>query len=451
MHTRVAAYVRRSGFRSTSDSRTERLRRSAVWRSTVMTIALGAASSAQGGGILLYEAGQEDSALANAGSAARAQDPSVLMTNPAGISRLAGNQLYVGGQLIVGRIDFDPSGSTTTFGGDGGNAMVPTPSPSFFVSHQLDERSTVGLGLYGNLGLGLDYDNDWVGRYVVQETSILAASLQPTYAYRFNPRLSLGIGPRLVYGNFRTESAVNNNVLGMTGYDDGQMEYEDHDTAWGWNLGALYELNDFTRFGFAYTSKVDLDFDDRPDFRHIDNPILGTTIQRLAVDRVGLGLRIPETVTASVFHQISDAWAIMSSVGWQNWSEFGDVGVEFDSGVGETATKADRHYQDTWHVSVGAQRQIHRKLRWNMGIAYDSSAVKSSDRTLDNPMNEAWRLATGINYRWDDQLNLILNYTFIYLGDMDVDQTQRLSGQRVSGEYSNAYLNVIGGGVTWSF
>ncbi|WP_295037475.1 OmpP1/FadL family transporter [Salinicola sp.] len=412
---------------------------------------IGYSAVAEAGGILLYEVGQEDSGLANAGSAARAMDPSVMMTNPAGIARLPGNQLYVGGQLIVGRIDFDPDGNTSTYGGDGGNAMVPTPGPSLFVSHPMDERSTIGIGIYGNFGLGLDYDNDWVGRYVVQETSIVAASIQPTYAYRFNPKLSLGIGPRLVYGNFRTESAVNNNVAGATGYADGQMEYEDHDTAWGWNLGLLYEMDDFTRFGLAYTSKVDLDFDDRPDFRGLDNPVVDSAVQQIAVNRVGLGLRIPETITASIFHQISDEWAVMGSLGWQNWSEFGDVAVELDTGLSDASAEADRHYQDTWHVSFGAQRQIHRHLRWNMGIAYDSSAVKNGNRTLDNPMNEAWRLATGLNYRWDESLDLTLNYTFIYLGDMDVDQTKAISGQRVSGRYSSAYLNVIGGGVRWRF
>ncbi|WP_251977587.1 OmpP1/FadL family transporter [Salinicola avicenniae] len=403
-----------------------------------------------GGGILLYEAGQEDSGLANAGAAARAMDPSVLMTNPAGISRLPGNQLSVGGQLIVGRVDFDSDSATTT-GGGGGNALVPTPGPSLFLSHRLDERATIGLGLYGNFGLGLDYDNDWAGRYVVQETSIVAASLQPTFAYRLTPALSVGIGPRLVYGNFRTESAVDNNIAGASGYADGQMEYEDDDTAWGWNLGALYELDDFTRFGIAYTSKVDLDFDDRPDFRGLNNPVLENAVQQLAVDRLGLGLRIPETVTASVFHQISDEWAVMGSLGWQNWSEFGDVAVELDAAPGSASAKADRHYQDTWHISLGAQRQIHHDLRWNLGIAYDSAAVKSADRTLDNPMNEAWRFATGINYAWAADWDLTLNYTLVYLGDMDVDQTQGLSGKRVSGTYDDAYLHVLGGGVRWRF
>lgn len=36
-------------------------------------------------------------------------------------------------------------------------------------------------------------------------------------------------------------------------------------TAWafGWNLGAVYEVNERNRFGLAYHSKIDIDFKDR--------------------------------------------------------------------------------------------------------------------------------------------------------------------------------------------
>ena len=50
-------------------------------------------NAAWAGGILIYEAGQEGNGLANAGSAALATDPSVLMSNPAGITRLKGTQI----------------------------------------------------------------------------------------------------------------------------------------------------------------------------------------------------------------------------------------------------------------------------------------------------------------------------------------------------------------------
>ena len=44
-----------------------------------------AASSAHASALYFYEAGTEDTALAGAGQAARAQDASTIMTNPAGM------------------------------------------------------------------------------------------------------------------------------------------------------------------------------------------------------------------------------------------------------------------------------------------------------------------------------------------------------------------------------
>lgn len=100
---------------------------------------------------------------------------------------------------------------------------------------------------------------------------------------------------------------------------------------------------------------------------------------------------------------------------------------------------------------MGAQNQLSSKLRWNIGLAYDSSAVDDQDRTVDNPMNETWRLATGFNYALKEDLDVHMSYTLIWLGDMEVQQTKTRSGGTVSGEYSNAALHVIGGGLVWRF
>ena len=54
------------------------------------------------GGLFLTEFGTEDVALAGAGWAARAQDASTLFKNPAGMSRLQGNQFQGGLQAMIG-------------------------------------------------------------------------------------------------------------------------------------------------------------------------------------------------------------------------------------------------------------------------------------------------------------------------------------------------------------
>jgi long-subunit fatty acid transport protein len=59
-----------------------------------------ACKTAGAGGISLYEVGTADVGLASAGYSARAQDASTVFTNPAGITRLAGDQFTLGAQVL---------------------------------------------------------------------------------------------------------------------------------------------------------------------------------------------------------------------------------------------------------------------------------------------------------------------------------------------------------------
>ena len=408
-----------------------------------------ASEPAHAGGILIYEAGQEGAGLANAGAAVLATDPSIMMNNPAGISQLKGTQVNANAQVILGAMTFSRDGGNTTAGGNGGNPLEYLPSTSLFISHELNEKASIGFGVYGNFGLTADYDDDWAGRYFSQEATLLGLSFQPTFAYKITDDLSVGIGPRFVYGYFRTEVAVNNSPFDLLDLPDGQLRYKDEDWGTGVNVGVLYRLNERTQLGLAYTSKVKFEFSDAPELKHISNPVLNVALQGL--NKLDLDMNIPQTATASLSYDLSPQWKLLGSVGWQDWSDFGKIGVEVDTDASGTSSSADRHYKDTWHVSVGAQNQINKRLRWNMGLGYDSSAVDDADRTVDLPMGDTWRLATGLNYALEENLDFHLAYTLVWMGDMPIEQTKRASGQTVSGEYRNAALHILGGGMVWRF
>ncbi|MFJ4445754.1 OmpP1/FadL family transporter [Pseudomonas sp. NPDC089422] len=415
---------------------------------------LGAVCSgnAWAGGIFIYEAGQEGNGLANAGAAALATDPSVLMSNPAGITQLAGTQISANAQVILGDIRFSRGSANPFDGNEGGNALQYLPGASLFISHQIDDRAAVGFGMYGNFGLALNYDDDWAGRYFTQEAAVIGVSLQPTLAYKFTDDLSFGIGPRIMYGYYRTEMAINNNLLGLADRPDGQLEYKDTDVGVGVNLGVHYRVSPATQVGLAYTSKVKLQFEDKPHLRNVSNPLLNTALRRLDVDSLALDMNVPQTVLLSIAHDLDPQWKLLASLGWQDWSEFGDIAVEVDTDpAGNVSRSVDRKYKDTWHASVGAQYQATPRLRWSAGVGYDSSAVDDSDRTVDNPMGDAWRLAAGVNYQLHDGLDVHMAYTLVWLGDMDVDQTKARSGDTLSGTYRNAALHILGGGATWRF
>ena len=65
-----------------------------------------------------------------------------------------------------------------------------------FYTRSLSEDWKLGASLIALSGAVLDYDDDWVGRYECQETSILIATLTPSIAYRIDEQW-------LVQGGYR--------------------------------------------------------------------------------------------------------------------------------------------------------------------------------------------------------------------------------------------------------
>jgi long-chain fatty acid transport protein len=399
------------------------------------------------GGLMLYEIGTDNTGLANAGAAARAQGPSTIASNPAGMSYLPGTQITAGLQVLYGDLSFDRDSNTNVPGSGSGNALDPIPGGSFFVTHQLDDHWSVGFGQYGDFGLAENYDNNWSGRYFAQNASVLGVSMVPSVAYRFNDQWSVGIGVKAMYGMLKADTAIDRSPFGLTDRSDGQFKYRDNDWGFGANVGVIYAPQPGTRLGLTYTSKVDLNFEDKLDVKG-DGPLL----RRLDNANTQLDMTVPQTVTLSLFQQLDRQWALLASVNWQDWSQFGQVGVQVDTTANNAqSTTIDANYKDTWHLSLGAQYQATQQLLWNVGVAYDSSAVSDSNRTVTVPMAESWRLATGATYALNKDTDINVSWALVWLGDMPVDQTKSLSGDRISGQFDSAWIQAVTGNMTWRF
>jgi len=414
-----------------------------VWAAVLMAVP----TMVQGAGVELYELATPDVGLASAGYAARAQDASTLFKNPAGMSRLQGAQFQGGLQLTYGNARFSPNQDTSPSLGseDGGNAIGAIPALSGFYVHPLGERVRVGFGTFSYFGLAQKYDSDWVGRYFIQEGALVGVSLMPSLSVQVNEWLSVGAGLNAMAGYFKTQVAVNNLEPAL---GDGQLEVQD--TAWGFgaNVGLLVEPRQGTRFGLTYLSAVDLDFSDRPSFQNL-GPGLGAVLGNPRT--LDVGMTVPQGVMFGVFQEVSEKWAVMLDVGWQNWNRFGKVDVGVQSSASSDLT-VDANYQDTWHVAVGAQYRLSEKWRFSGGFAYDSSAVSDENRSVTTPMGEAYRFGVGAEWQLNQAINLGASYEFLWAGDMAVDQGSEPSLRgRVAGSYENSWFSFMAIHMTWKF
>jgi long-chain fatty acid transport protein len=351
-----------------------------------------ACNSASAGGISLYEVGTPDVGLAAAGYAARAQDAATVLTNPAGMVRLDGNQIMVGAQLLHADLRFSiEPGTTPALGtGDGGNPVGWFPGGGLFYSHSLSPDLKLGLAVTGNFGSAVEYEPGWVGRYRAQEGTLLGVSMLPSIATRVDENLSLGASLNVMYGKLDNKVAVNN-IIGT----DGSLSLEDTTWSVGLNLGLLYEVDRGTRIGITYNSPVKLDFNAQPQWNGLGPGIQALLASRGLLDaRTDLDITVPQGVMASLYHEIAPRWAVLGSVGWQQWSEFGEVEVGIDSNNPVGLTTA-LNFKDTWHLSGGAQYKWSDSWLLNAGIAYDSGFQSNGSIALALPANAVWRFGIG--------------------------------------------------------
>ncbi|MGC0925083.1 outer membrane protein transport protein [Pantoea agglomerans] len=336
-------------------------------------------ASSQASGLYLYEIGTEDTGLASAGQAARAQDASTLVTNPAGLTRLPDRMLTGGLQALYGDTPYTLDDNAALSGESPGNTIGWFPGASIFYHQRLNESVSAGIGLFGNYGLGLDFGN-WAGERLIKKSTLVGLTLSPAVAWQINDRLSWGMGVGINYG-----------FLSLTRNVDGQDEKaSDHDWALNFRTGLLFDVTEATRIGLAYTSKTEYHFniDATARFPQLDNTEFTLPLSSQ--------INTPAQLMLSVVHDLNNRWSVMGDLGWQDWSVYGGNQIYV---AGQQVERTSR-LRDSWHTALGLQFRPDERWRLNAGIAYDSSFYKNQDDTaMTMPSGDAWRFGTGAQYQ----------------------------------------------------
>lgn len=382
-------------------------------KSTLFSLVAFLSPATQASALYFYEIGTEDTALAGAGQAARAQDASTIVTNPAGMTQLPDHMFTGGLQAMDGDISYrldDDSGSKNP-----GDIMRFFPNASAFYTQKLNDSLYAGLGLYGNYGLGIDFGN-WAGDRIIKKSTMVAMTLSPSLAYKLSERVSVGGSVNVNYG-----------FLSLTRNVDNEDEKQnDHDWALSYRLGLLMELTDKTRAGIAWTSKTDYDFNIDAKARFPNLPNVEYEIP------VSAQVRAPQQIMLSLVHDFNKTWSIMGDLGWQDWSQFGSPQV---SVAGQDANRKNR-LKDSWHTALGLQYRPTELWRINAGFAFDSTVYKTqNDVALSLPTGDEWRFATGAQYQITPQSNI--GFAVSYL-NMQSSRVQ--SPEQFKGSYNNPYL-----------
>ena len=349
-------------------------------------------------------------------------------TNPAGMTGLKEDSILGGIMLLVPKLEFESSVATAG-GDDGGNAGDVAAIPSFFYTKVLSERARFGFSVVAPMGGGVDFGDNFVGRYAVQKIELQAIALTPSFAYKVNERLSLGAGISVVNTKLTEELAINSLAPG-----DGKAKFEDlDDVGFQGVLGLTYQLTDQTLLGVVYRSEADTDLEGTLKVENLAIPVPDRSI-KLAWDN-------PQWLEIGVRHKLKDKQTLFFNLGWQEWSAFSQNTLSVTS-TGNSQV-LDREWDDTWHAGVAFAQKLGAESVYSLGISYESSPVKDDKRTLDFAVDELWKLSGSYLWKGKNKFDYAVGATLYLVGDASIDQTAQ--GVRVVGEFDKNMFLFLGG------
>lgn len=358
------------------------------------------AAPAAAGGLYISEFATPSMGTADAGSQAWADNASAALHNPASMTRLDNHEVLAGVGAGITQVEFDQDRAEIQ-GDNGGNAGSIAPLATVSGVYRINDRWRAGISAGGITGAALDYNRNWVGRFQVTDVSLAVAGITPSVAYKVTDWLSLGAGVSLVYG--RLSQTIRPSAEG----GDGRIKIDDaDDTDTTYNLSALVELSERTRFGIVYNSETDLNLSGDVDVQPAD---LDSSI--------GLDFKFPQWVKAGVYHDLSDQLAILASVRWEDWSSFDEIPVSVDRGNGAIPA----NWRDTYGASLGLHYRPTDRLLLQTGIGYDTSPVSDANRRAELPIDRQYRLALGFQYDWSEKMTVGGSAVYADLGDADID------------------------------
>lgn len=405
-------------------------------------------ASLEAGGVILYEISLADMRLASAGWSSRANDPSTAFTNPAGMTRFCRPTVEFGAQTIMAHTHFKADQRTTVPGSNGhGNLWLP--AGSFYAIYPWSDSVTLGFASCGYFGSDLVYNKRWVGRYFVQKTLLEGLSAVPTIAIKLNEQWSIGAGVNVMYSFFRQRSAVRDLIDSRP---DGFVMVRDYKFGVGGLVGLLWQPNCNTRLGIQYLSTVKLRLRATPHFSDI-GPRLEAALKLGGVigSKLNLGVRVPQSWIASIYHRFPQNFALMLDMGWQEWKHFQKLIFQLSDTNLNSITVTPK-YSNCWHWAVGAEWYYTPCMTFSAGAAYDTSIVKSKNRTFNLPVGKQWRFGTGMHWMRNEWITMDLSTVLLWQGNFKAAQGR--GGPflgTVSGKFKGMFIYFVSANITLSF
>ncbi len=356
---------------------------------------------------------------------ARPEDPSTVLSNPAGLVDLEGIQTATGLQGLNWKI-YHRNQVTGDHNENNGKLIL---LPSFYASAKpkeiLNDRLAFGVGVNSPFGLTSSFPSVGVAHYTGYKNSLRMIGTTMAGAVRVTDWLNLGGGAinYWMYDYGQTFNYPNAGITGVAGAPDGRAFTETSGHGWGWNFGAIVKPLPNHKLAMSYRSKADIKVNGRVV---INDLVLGTAQGYDTAPHFESGAHsdvpLPWNLTLAYAYEPTKKWAVETDFGITGWDVFADQNFTFDrpNATLNALGTIPRNYSNTFSYHLGGHYQLNDRFDVLGGFAFYQAA--SPKRHVDNFLPDANRFiwTTGTTYKISDRASLDFSYLFMLFASRNI-------------------------------
>lgn len=460
-------------------------------KTSTLVVALALAQQAAATGYHFGTQSVTSQSTANS-SAAEAADASTIFYNPAGLTHLEDNQITGALNFVLPNVEYHDakafhraSGVEVQGSKSGEITDTVVVAPHVYGSYRLNERVTLGLGVYVPFGSASEYERDSVLRYNMNQLGLTTIAIEPVLAYKANEKHSFGVGLIGQYSDAKLRKFADiGDSRGAPGMADAFADVHGDDWGFGYQLAWMYDVNDRVRVGVNYRSKVEHDLTGSAKWqpaneqaRALQNRVFGEAGIPVAGYATNEGAHVkiitPESLSLHGMYRATDKLNLFGDVTWTRHSRFNVANLMFENKkmVSQEDNGAPRmrdttqilpNWRDTYKIALGATYQVNEPWQLRAGFAFDKSPIRNAKSRL-NTLPDGNRMWFSIGARYTPSKKHVFDfaYSHIHINDTSInnaaassDENGRLTSVDSKGSSSakfNNYANILGVQYTYKF
>lgn len=300
----------------------------------------------------------------------------------------------------------------------------------FYAAAMVTDRLAAGVAVNTPYGNSLSWEEGWAGRFLIQDISLRAITIQPTLSYRISDMLSVGAGFIYTLGSVGMTQA-----LPVTGPDgEGRVNIEGSTFNYGFNAGIQFSHPGGLKAGLSYRSQIDMELENADALFSVPSSLTGNFP---AENSVAVTLPLPANLDFGLSYQFTRDFMAGISLNYVFWDAYKELYFDFETNTPALDdSRNPRNYSNTLIARIGGEYRVNQDLFLRAGAYFDPSPVHEDYFSPETPSLDNLAFSGGLTYMPTSNLSIDASLLFV----MGLEKEATYSPENFGGTYSTRVL-----------